>query len=149
MDSNLRPDRKRLLTHLHDLLKAGVGSVVVASATFAVLPAEASPSRSTTVSRPPLVERLAEIRKQVQSSAPATEATAGPVELAFWPNNGFHNWHNIAPFHNWGNLAPFLNWGNLAPWNNWSNWSNIAPWSDWSNVAPWSDWNNWGDWSNT
>lgn len=87
-------------------MKAGVGSIVVASATLAVHPAQASPSRLTTaVSRPSIGERIAEIRKQVQTPESVTNTSADAFQLAAWPDwhnwrNGWHNWHN---WRDWGN----------------------------------------------
>jgi hypothetical protein len=110
MDPNTPSDRGPLLSHLHGLVKAGVGSIVVASATLAALPAQASPSPSTTpVSRPSIGERIAEIRKQVQTLE-STATTTSSFELAAWPN--WHNWRN-----GWGN-----GWPN---WHNWRNWGNV------------------------
>jgi len=110
MDSRAPADRGLLLSHLHGLVKAGVGSIVVASAALAALPVQASPSHSTTpVSRPSIVERIAEIRKQVQTPESVTDTSADSFELAMWPN--WHNWRN-----GWGN-----GWHN---WHNWRNWGN-------------------------
>ena len=110
MDSHTPSDRGQLLSHLHGLVKAGVGSIVVASATLAVHPAQASPSRLTTaVSRPSIGERIAEIRKQVQTPESVTDTSADAFQLAAWPN--WHNWRN-----GWGN-----GWHN---WHNWRNWGN-------------------------
>ena len=110
MDSHPPPDRGQLLSHLHGLVKAGIGSIVVASATLSALPAQAAPSRSTTpVSRPSIAERIAEIRRQVQTPESVTGTSADAFQLAAWPN--WHNWRN-----GWGN-----GWHN---WHNWRNWHN-------------------------
>ena len=88
---------------MNSYVKAGLGSIVVASATLAVHPAQASPSRSTTaVSRPSIGERIAEIRKQFQTPDSVTDTSADAFQLAAWPN--WSNWHN--GWHNW------RNWGN-------------------------------------
>jgi hypothetical protein len=108
MDSQAPSDRGHILDHLQGLLKAGVGSVVVASATLATPPAQASSSQSTTpVSRPSVGERIAEIRKQVQTSESVTDTPGDDLQLAMWGN--WHNWRNGWP-NGWGN------------WHNWHNW---------------------------
>jgi hypothetical protein len=108
MDSQTPSDRGPLLSHLQGLLKAGVGSVVVASATLATVPAQAAPSQSTTpASRPSIGERIAEVRKQLQAPDSIADTSADTSQLAMWGNwhnwrngwpNGWHNWHN---WHNW------------------------------------------------
>ncbi len=109
MDSNSTSKRSDLLKQLNTVIKASVGGMVVASATLAATPAQASVSVKSGNGRPAVKERVEEIRKQIGSAtvekAPSEEG--GP--LYAWGN--WHNWRNGWPngWHNWHNWG---NWGN-------------------------------------
>jgi hypothetical protein len=105
MDSQASPNRSELLNHLQNLMKASVGGMVVASATVATAPAEASNSVKAHENKPAITERIQEIRKQIATTALDAEMPeTGP--LLAWGN--WHNWRN--------------GWGN--GWHNWGNWHN-------------------------
>jgi len=100
--------RARHKARLLALLKAGAGSVVVASAVLAV-PSAAVAS----IPRDLLLSRAEEARNQLVRSLPPEPSGDKPVRLAWWGNR----WGNGG----WG-WRPWNNWPN--GWHNWNNWGN-------------------------
>lgn len=106
MESNTSPSRGAVLQHLGRLLKAGAGTVVVASTTLATTPAEAKTRPAA--DRPSLSERVSEIRKQF-AAPDITAETSEPGPATAWWGNGWHNWRN--GWHNWHNWHNWRNFG--------------------------------------
>jgi hypothetical protein len=104
MDSASPTNRSELLGRLRIALKAGVGGLVIASATVTSTPAQAATADETNSAS--IVERAAEIRQQILAANPAASPDE-PASLMEWGN--WHNWHN-----GWHN-----GWHN---WHNWHNW---------------------------
>ena len=104
MDSVPLTTRSELLGRLQGALKAGVGGLVIASATIASAPAQAATDGRTDGAS--ITERAEEIRQQIVAANPAASPDE-PAALMEWGN--WHNWHN-----GWHN-----GWHN---WHNWHNW---------------------------
>jgi hypothetical protein len=98
-------------------LRAGAGSLVIATAVVGVPPADAALS-----SAPPSIEqRVQRARETLRPGATDTQQKDTPGTLAFWGNRigvvgvrpvvGWPNWPNWNNWHNWGNYGP--GWGNF------------------------------------
>jgi hypothetical protein len=80
---------------LHELLKAAVGGVVVATTTVAI-PAS-GPATNTTGQQQVLAQRVQDLRQQIaNTNAPSDAAESA----AAWYKCGNH-WHNWGNWHNW------------------------------------------------
>jgi hypothetical protein len=104
MDSASLTNRNELLSRLRGALKAGVGGLVIASATVVATPAQAATASDKETAS--ISERADEIRQQILAANPAASLDE-PATLMEWGN--WHNWHN-----GWHN-----GWHN---WHNWHNW---------------------------
>jgi len=117
--------RSRLKSSLLTRLKAGAGSLVLATTVLMAPPA-------VTATTPPsdsLFQRAENARAELVKVLSDAEVTADrSVQLAFWGNIGRRRWPN---------------WPN--GWNNWSRWGNFPrpAWPNWPN-----GWNNWPNWRN-
>jgi hypothetical protein len=104
-----RDSRTRLKQRLLAALKAGAGSLVMASAVTAARPADAAikpPERS-------VIERADAARSHVDAVRDGRGDPTAPTLLAWWGN--WHNWGHPG-WHNWPN---WRNWHNLGNWHNW------------------------------
>jgi hypothetical protein len=85
------------------LLGAGMGSLVLATASLVPQPAEATSASGTRhegAQRPALSDRVRDLREQIQSEGDSARDGAGK-ELLAWGNWGnWHNWHNWRNWHN-------------------------------------------------
>ena len=87
-------------------LRAGAGSLVLASAVMAAPPAEAAKAPDTA-----LEPRVLAARSQLSATVPpAAGAKSDPTQIAWWGN--WHNWGYHPWWHNWPNWRNWHNWGN-------------------------------------
>jgi hypothetical protein len=108
VESN-RDSRTRLKQRLLAALKAGAGSLVMASAVSAARPADAA-IQPTDRS---VIERADAARERVDAARDGREDPNAKSLLAWWGN-----------WHNWGGPG-WHNWPNWRNWHNWGNWHNL------------------------
>lgn len=112
MSRDTRRTRTGLKRHLLGLLRAGTGSLVIASAVLPALPAE-SATTTPPATDPTLTERAADARSRLLADLDGQARPKAPAtQLAWWGN-----WHNWGPWHPW-----WHNWPNWRNWHNWGNW---------------------------
>jgi hypothetical protein len=96
MDTPTPPPPPSVKQRLRALLGAGVGSLVLATASLAPPAAEAS--LATNAQRPALADRVREMREQLQGTLERQGAKEQGKDLLAWGNWGnwgnWHNWHN-------------------------------------------------------
>jgi hypothetical protein len=91
-------------------LRAGTGSLVLATAVLIAPPADAAKAPEATGDAA-LDARARAARSQL-SEAPAPAHVPGdPIQLTWWGN-----------WHNWGYHPWWHNWPNWRNWHNWRNW---------------------------
>jgi hypothetical protein len=111
VDSKKRGSSRRLRRATSRALRAGAGSLVLASAVLLAPPADAAKAPDT--ADPSLETRAREARARLALEAPAADSTGDPVQLTWWGN-----------WHNWGYHPGWHNWPNWRNWHNWHNWGN-------------------------
>jgi hypothetical protein len=102
--------REALKSKLLNRLKAGSGSLVIATTMLT------SPSIDAAKSASPVLQRANEVRTQMRAAIPPVEQNQeAPTQLAWWGNYwGPGRW---GPWHPW-----WHNWPNWHNWHNWGNW---------------------------
>ncbi|HEY6419236.1 MAG TPA: hypothetical protein VIX59_09550 [Candidatus Binataceae bacterium] len=102
-----KPDaRRKLKDSLFNLVKAGAGSVLLATSFLGALPADASITPANTDTS--IENRVDRVRSQYAPGAKQDQARDSNLQLAWWGN-----WHNGG--WRWG-------WPNWHNWHNWRNW---------------------------
>jgi hypothetical protein len=120
---------ERLKDRLRGLLKAGAGSLVVASAVVMTAPSAAA-------IRPPsgtIVERVEALRARL-----AIDRLMPPPGDRRQPRLAWHAWHDWQDYADhdqvWNNVSSWHNLGYQDPrWGNWGNWHDWHDWNDWNN----------------
>jgi hypothetical protein len=105
-----RDSRARLKQRLLAALKAGAGSLVMATAVTSAAPADAALRSGDR----PVIERAEAARARLQATRPTPEQDPNAAKILAWWGN-WHNWGGPG-WHNWPNWHNWHNWGN---WHNW------------------------------